>query len=345
MLKLSYLKHDCVFHRPGGTSRGVLKTKASWIIKISDLETGIAGYGEISILPGLNPENEEIVEGMLVWLDKNINQPSPYILQYLAQCPAISFGVESAFLDLKNGGQQIYYPSNFTAGLKEIPINGLVWMNDFETMKSELEEKVENGFKCIKIKVGAINIMQELKLIAFARSLGDDLIIRLDANGAFKPAEVLNILETFSEFNIHSIEQPIKAGQTKEMAKLARSTPIPIALDEELIGKFDELDRVECLRAIRPQYIILKPSLIGGISAAESWIKHAEHLGIDWWATSALESNIGLNIISQWVATKNSELEQGLGTGKLFTNNFESPLSLKGSLLSYNPSKKQELPL
>ncbi|TXC81512.1 o-succinylbenzoate synthase [Luteibaculum oceani] len=345
MLKLDYIKHDCIFIRPGGTSRGVLKTKPSWIIKVSDLETGRFGLGEASIIPKLNPESETDVVNTLQWLKNHINQPAGYLDEYLINIPSVRFGIESALLDLKNGGNQIYFESDFIDKEKPIVINGLIWMNDFETMKSELENKVEQGFKCIKIKVGAIDLAEELKLVAFARSLSDSLVIRLDANGAFLPEFALNTLKTFAEFNIHSIEQPIKAGQILEMEKLCRVSPIPIALDEELIGINEPQAKQELIQKIKPQYIILKPSLLGGIASSEEWIKEAEKIGVGWWLTSALESNIGLNIIAQWAGKKNHHMPQGLGTGKLFSNNFEGPLHLIGEELYYNPKCPINSPL
>lgn len=345
MLKLSFKKHPLEFIRPGGTSRGVLRTKPSWILKLENTETQVAGYGEVSIIPKLNPESEEDVEQMLPWLAANINQPLDYLDEYLFNFPSLRFGIESAFLDLNQAGKQVYFPSDFTAGKKATSINGLIWMNDYPTMEKELVEKVEKGFSCIKIKIGAIDISQELKLVALARSLDKNLIIRLDANGAFLPDYAERILSTFAEFDIHSIEQPIKQGQHQEMAKLCEKNIIPIALDEELIGISDPLEKSELLEKIKPQYIILKPSLLGGIKASEEWISEAERRDIQWWSTSALESNLGLNVISQWIAHKNPKGYQGLGTGQLFSNNFESPLYLEGEQLKFDPNKNISLPL
>lgn len=344
MLEFSYIAHSCKFLRPGGTSRGVLHSKPSWIIRVHDTESAVSGYGEVSIIPKLNPETEEQIELLLMWLTKHINQPKAYLFEYLIKSPALSFGLESAFLDLENGGRQIYYPSSFTEGKKEIEINGLIWMDSLDKMEQELQYKIDAGFNCIKIKVGAINITEELKLVALARSMSSDLTLRLDANGAFKSEYALDVLKTFAEFDIHSIEQPIAPKQVSEMAKLCLESPIPIALDEELIGISSPLKKLELLKSIQPQYIILKPSLVGGITGAEEWIEHAEALGIGWWATSALESNLGLNIISQWIATKNNSMPQGLGTGQLFTNNFDSPLALEHSKLRFRPDVKMELP-
>ena len=256
------------------------------------------------------------------------------------------FGFESAILDLSNGGKRICYPSPFTEGKYQIPINGLVWMGNKEEMISRIDEKVSAGFHTIKLKVGAINFDQELEMIEYIRKKyhENDLEIRLDANGGFTPENALERLKALSKYRIHSIEQPIKQGQWEVMADLCNKTPIPIALDEELIGITNPMMMMELLRNIHPHYIILKPSLMGGLSGSLEWLKMAAQFQIGGWITSALESNIGLNAIAQWVSTLQPKIPQGLGTGMLFSNNIESPLFQAGDYLSYDPNKKWIIP-
>ncbi|MGB0166648.1 MAG: o-succinylbenzoate synthase [Luteibaculum sp.] len=346
MLEIDFTYHPCRFLNAGTTSRGTLWEKPSWILKISNNETQQIGYGEVSLIPKLSPEKAEEIPALLNWLKQHINEPREYLFEFLNNCPAVLFGLESAFTQLDLGiDTQTWFSSPWLKGNEAIEINGLVWMNDFPTMLKAAEEKIADGFRCIKIKIGAIHLEDELKLVAHIRNLNPDIEIRLDANGAFQPDEVLNVLEAFAAFQIHSIEQPIAIGQHKEMQKLARISPIPIALDEELIGIYDPLEKNELLRFIKPQYIILKPSLMGGISGSDNWISNAESLGISWWGTSALESNLGLTVIAQWLATKELNMPQGLGTGGLFSNNFPSCLELKGPKLFFNPIKKLRLPL
>jgi o-succinylbenzoate synthase len=246
--------------------------------------------------------------------------------------PSIKFGVETALLDLENGGTGNYFNNAFTSGQKQIPINGLVWMGDPQFMQDQIEEKIEAGFSTIKMKIGAIDFDSEIKLLEGIRSnySPEEITLRVDANGAFIPKEALNKLERLSELAIHSIEQPIKAGQWNEMAALCSSTPLPIALDEELIGINKASEKLE---TIQPQYIILKPSLHGGLSGAREWIEIAESNSIPWWITSALESNIGLKAICQFTAEFENDLPQGLGTGSLYTDNIESDLLVRSGLI------------
>jgi L-alanine-DL-glutamate epimerase-like enolase superfamily enzyme len=239
-----------------------------------------------------------------------------------------------ALLDQRNGGKGFFFESDFTNGKKGIPINGLIWMGRQEKMLEQIKDKLQHGFSCIKIKVGAINFDEEVSLLKFIRQKfpKDVIEIRLDANGAFTNKNVFENLETLSAFDIHSIEQPVKDGQFELMKKICSSSPIPIALDEELIGvKYD--NQLKLLQFISPQYIILKPSLLGGFESANRWITFAEQEKIKWWATSALESNTGLSAIAQWVATKNNSLMQGLGTGSLYSNNMPSSLQIRNGYL------------
>ena len=215
-------------------------------------------------------------------------------------------------------------------------------MGDEAYMKEQIEAKLAEGFSCIKMKIGAIDFQTELKILAVIRKeFSKDVIeLRVDANGAFKPEEALGKLKELASFNLHSIEQPIKQGQWKEMAQLCATTPLPIALDEELIGVFDSKTKKELLESIQPQYIILKPSLVGGYKGSEEWMKLADDLNIKYWITSALESNVGLNAISQWTYTLGIPMPQGLGTGSLYTNNIPAALKVEGGYLHYDTSQK-----
>jgi len=342
MLKANYTKLILKFNFPGGTSRGVLTVKPSWFIKIwDDIAPELCGIGEVSIIPGLSPETEGVIEKHLAELKNN---PLAFITKQkesLKGKPAIRFGIETALFDMQNGGKRILYPSEFTEGKKGITINGLVWMGNKDEMLSRIKEKVDSGFSCIKIKVGAINFEDELDLLKYIRKSFSEstLQLRVDANGAFLPNESFHKLEQLSKYNLHSIEQPIKAGQWQAMANLCKQTPLPVALDEELIGIDEDQRKTELLKTIKPQYIVLKPSLIGGLAETTNWASLAEQSNIDWWVTSALEGNIGLNAIAQWTYKYGSNMPQGLGTGQVFSNNIDSPLEIKRDELYYNPNK------
>ncbi len=255
--------------------------------------------------------------------------------------PSIQFGLEQAFLSLESQSPYLLFPSGFTNSNEGIHINGLIWMGSKEFMKTQIREKLEQGFKCIKMKIGAIDFDTEIELLQSIRKefSSDDIELRVDANGGFTANEALDKLKRLSEYDLHSIEQPIKVNQFEEMARLCETTPLPIALDEELIGVFGVTKKEEILQTIQPQYIILKPSLVGGFKGSMEWIDLADKKEIGWWITSALESNIGLNAIAQWTYTLNSKMPQGLGTGSLFTNNIESPLEVKNGYLQYNTRK------
>jgi len=244
-------------------------------------------------------------------------------------------------LSLQSPSSYKLFVSNFTESNKAIDINGLIWMGDREFMNDQIKEKIAQGFRCLKMKIGAIDFATEVQLLASIRKEFsiNDIELRVDANGAFKPSEALEKLKILSNYDLHSIEQPIRQGHYQEMALLCEETPLPIALDEELIGVFDVTKRTKMLQIIKPQYIILKPSLVGGFKESLEWIELAKKSGIGWWVTSALESNIGLNAIAQWTATLKSSMPQGLGTGGLFTNNFDSPLEVYKGGLYYNKNK------
>ena len=339
MLKAYIEKKIFKFKEPGGTSRGVLLEKVSFYIVIYNESTPeIKGVGECSILPNLSPDDRPNLEEKLNWVAQNINSVKDEYHSVLQEWPAIIFAVETAFLDLKNGGKRIYFDSPFLTGGFKIPINGLIWMGDIETMQKRIEDKIAEGFRCLKLKIGALEFEKELELIAEIRKnfSEKELEIRLDANGAFDINNVFNVLDKLSPFYIHSIEQPIKHGQWEEMKLVCEKSPIDIALDEELIGVNDIDLKKELIKKIKPQYIILKPSLHGGINGANEWISIAEQNSVKWWITSALESNVGLEAIAQWSASLKVDVPQGLGTGQVFANNIESNLKVENGMLFYS---------
>jgi o-succinylbenzoate synthase len=329
----TYHKYILNFKQPSGTSRGILKTKETWFIVLHD--TKKKGIGECGILRGLSIDDRPDYEATLRWTCQNIRLGLEVLTYKLKEFPSIQFGLEMAFKSLRSTNPFELFPSEFTKGNDSIPINGLIWMGSKDFMKQQIKEKIENGFKCIKLKIGAIDFETELNLLKSIRKefISNDLELRVDANGAFSPDDALEKLKQLSEFDLHSIEQPIKAGQWQEMASLCEQTPLPIALDEELIGVFDVTRKKELLQTTQPQYIILKPSFIGGLEGSTEWIELAENQQTDWWITSALESNVGLNAIAQWTYSLQNDSYQGLGTGGLFTNNFQSPLMVKNGTL------------
>lgn len=338
----NYKKYILNFKRPSGTSRGVLTEKETWLIKITDGEK--VGFGECGILRSLSYDDVPDYEDKLKWACANIDQGLEKLWGQLREFPSIQFGLEIAFRSLAAEDPFLLFPSEFTTGEKGIPINGLVWMGEKAFMKEQILQKLDQGFDCIKLKIGAIDFQTELDLLKSIRNefSAADIELRVDANGAFSPSEAMEKLKRLSEYTIHSIEQPIKARQLKEMAELCEATPIPIALDEELIGVTDVTEKDKILQIINPQYVIFKPSLIGGYKGTMEWIDFCEKSQTGWWITSALESNIGLNAISQWTYTLNSEMPQGLGTGSLYTNNFESPLNVENGYIWYRPENNWE---
>ena len=339
-MKASYKKYILNFKRPSGTSRGVLTEKETWFIILE--QNGKRGIGECGILRTLSVDDRPDYEEKLKWVCDNIHLGEEKLWQELTEFPSIQFGIEMAFRSLESESPYLLFPSAFTKGEKNIPINGLVWMGDEQFMKQQIEEKLQQGFNCIKLKIGAIDFQKELDLLAFIRANFDaeTIEIRVDANGAFGVNNALSKLIQLSEFKIHSIEQPIQKNQYDSMSELCLSTPIPIALDEELIGVFGVENKRALLQKIKPQYIILKPSLVGGFRGMQEWITIAEELKIGWWVTSALESNVGLNAIAQWTFLQNNPMPQGLGTGGLYTNNFDAPLEVINGTLHYNPQLK-----
>lgn len=336
MIKASYKKYILNFKRPSGTSRGVLTEKETWFIILE--ENGKKGIGECGILRTLSIDDRPDYEAKLKWTCKNIHLGKDFLWEALLEFPSIQFGVEQAFLSLESENPFVLFPSEFTSGNQSIPINGLVWMGDEGFMKQQIEEKLATGYTCIKLKIGAIDFNKELDLLQYIRSHFDEktIEIRVDANGAFSTEEALHKLQQLATFRLHSIEQPIKAGNWEAMATLCQNTPLPIALDEELIGIFTYEEKERLLQTTKPQYIILKPSLVGGFKSSHEWIALAEKYQISWWITSALESNIGLNAIAQWTFTLKNPMPQGLGTGALYTNNFDCPLEVQHGQLWNN---------
>ena len=332
-------KYTLNFKLPAGTSRGVMLEKETWFLLIE--KNGRIGIGECGILRGLSADDRTDYQEKLHWVDKNIHIGQQKLLEELLEFPSIQFGVEQAFLSVENEDPYIIYPSQFTQGKKSIPINGLVWMGTPEFMKQQIKEKIEKGFQCIKMKIGAIDFETEINILKQLRKEFSvkDIEIRVDANGAFSTSDVFEKLKRLADLQLHSIEQPIKAGQLQQMAELCASSPLPIALDEELIGVFHKEEKEKLLKEIQPQYIILKPSLTGGYKGNSEWISIAQKYNIGYWITSALESNIGLNAIAQWTFTLQPQIPQGLGTGSLYTNNIPSPLIVEKGELHYGENK------
>lgn len=353
-LKFSYLKRTLDFRFDAGTSRGVLKTRdVFWIKCWSESNPEVEGWGEAAPLVGLSPDFradfEQRLQELLGKAEKQTwPTTEPELLNLIKELvpfelPSIRFGLETAVLDLLNGGQKRIFPNEFFDHQLPIPINGLIWMGDRDFMLRQIDQKLEEGFDCIKMKIGAIDFDQELQLLGYIREKvsPEKMVLRVDANGAFSIQEALAKLERLADYSLHSIEQPIKAGQWQEMRNLCGVTPLPIALDEELIGV---REKEELLDNIRPQHIILKPTLVGGILETREWIRLAEQRGIGWWMTSALESNIGLNAISQLASSLQPSIPQGLGTGKLYHNNLDSPLQVHSGQIHYNSAIPWEMP-
>ena len=334
-MKATYHKYILNFKRPSGTSRGVMNEKETWFIVLE--KDGKKGIGECGILRGLSIDDRPDYEEKLQWTCANIHLVKDSLWEALLEFPSIQFGVEMAFQSLASENPFLLFPSDFTNGKKSMVINGLVWMGSEAFMKQQIEEKLADGFTCIKLKIGAIDFDVELQLLRFIRQhfTPEQVEIRVDANGAFNSELALDKLTQLSEFKLHSIEQPIRKNHADRMAELCKASPFPIALDEELIGVFTVAEKEELLVKIKPQYIILKPSFVGGFRGTQEWISLAEKYKIGWWITSALESNIGLNAIAQWTFLQHNLMPQGLGTGALYTNNFDCPLAVYEGQLWY----------
>ena len=340
MLATEIFYHNLNFIIPGGTSRGVLKNKPTWFIKIYHNDNpSIFGLGECGPIEGLSIEPRNKMMAQLKKVQLSINDLSSLDLSLF---PSINFGIENALNDLKNGGKRIIYQNSFIEG-KPIKINGLIWMGDRDFMVNQIKSKIEKGFSCLKLKIGSIDFKEEISILKKIRKQFNSKIleIRVDANGAFSTKDVLQKLNTLRKLEIHSIEQPIAINQWDSLKEICKKSPIPIALDEELIQLKKEKN--EFLKYVSPHFLVLKPTLIGGFEATKKWINIAKENNINWWVTSALESNVGLSAIAQFCANYQLNLPQGLGTGQLFSNNIPSPLEIKGENIFYNENKTWDL--
>ncbi len=343
-MKAAYCKYILHFKQPATTSRAVMTEKETYFLKIWDeKESEKYGLGECSIFRGLSAEDTPEYESKLSELCHGINTGTQVDISGFS---SIRFGLETALMDFQNGGRHNPFPTAWSRGEETIPINGLVWMGSAEEMTTRVAEKIEAGFRCLKFKIGGLDFNEELRIIDNIRQKypPSELEIRLDANGSFSPSEAMDKLKRLAVLDIHSIEQPIKPGQLTEMAYLCENSPIPIALDEELIGIDSNTERQKLLYCLNPAFIILKPSLCGGFSGAAAWVEAAENRNIGWWVTSALESNVGLNAIAQWASTFYLVRPQGLGTGQLYLNNIPSPLEQIADTLAFDPEKSWIVP-
>lgn len=338
MFTTEIIPYTLRFKRPAGTSRGVYREHRVWHVVLRDNEDPAhIGIGECAPLPDLSSDFDNHYEETLSHFCRNLEEEQQLDIESLRPYPSILFGLESALQHYQEHSWKLL-ESPFSRGEEGIPINGLIWMGSYNEMRQQAESLLQKEFHCIKLKIGALGFDQELELLQFIRNNHQTITLRVDANGAFTPIDAEEKFKRLSALGIHSIEQPIRAGQWEEMSRLCESTPIPVALDEELIGIYRPEEKRRLLEMIRPHYIILKPSLHGGISGCNEWITLATELGIGWWITSALESNIGLNSIAQWCATLGNPLPQGLGTGSLYHNNIPLPLAIRGDNLWFNPS-------
>jgi o-succinylbenzoate synthase len=348
MIRSSLIKKVFHFNFDARTSRGNMSSKTSWFIKLWNSNSpGQIGLGECGPLPGLSPDDRTDFEYLLAdSLAKFCT--GPLEMNRIIECvpanlPSIRFGLETAVLDLLNGGKRLIYKNRFVEGVP-VPINGLIWMSEPDSMIRQIDSKIMQGFRTIKIKVGSLDFSKECEVLQYIRTryANYGINMRLDANGAFNPGEALDKLNELARFSVHSIEQPIKPGSTL-MEQLCKQSPIPIALDEELIGVTDIQRKVDLLTRIKPHFIILKPTLHGGLNSCREWIQLTEQHNVGWWMTSALESNIGLNAICQFTANYEVDLPQGLGTGLLYQDNFPSPLTVSGGEIRYDVNKSWDL--
>lgn len=340
MVKVSWRPYNLLFKERAVTSRNSMTEKPTYIVTIESNELpGGQAVGEAALFPGLSAEDSPEYESVLDAACREASRCATLaeVMQSLPPVSSVRFGFESAMMRALARPTANASRLRWLDGEEGIRINGLIWMGDKATMRRRIREKLKAGFHCVKLKIGGIDFNDELDLLSLIRNEFPPEIIelRLDANGGFTPENALDRLERLSRFGIHSIEQPIKPGRWDSMARICRESPIPIALDEELIGFSSDRQKSELLDAIRPHYIILKPTLCGGFREAEEWISQAVARGIGWWGTSALESNIGLEALGIWTAGLSPDMPQGLGTGALYVNNFPSPLSLEGERLYY----------
>ena len=344
----TYHKKVFNFNFKARTSRGLMRDKTSWFIKVEESSyPGVFGFGECGPLPGLSADDKPGYEDALAKILTDINtKPLHADIDALVnrvvppEFPSITFGLETALLDHRNGGNRVIFKNSFTAGTP-IPINGLIWMGDMDFMMDQINKKVAEGFRCLKLKVGGLDFDRECDILGYIRKkyFRENILIRLDANGAFKADDVLYKLEELARFQVHSIEQPIKPG-LGEMEEICRKSPIPVAFDEELIGIMSGGAKIRMLEKLRPQFIVLKPTLHGGMHGCAEWITLAESRKVGWWITSALESSIGLNAICQFTANYDPIVPQGLGTGGIYENNIRAPLTVKDGSISYDESEQ-----
>ncbi|HEX2617105.1 MAG TPA: o-succinylbenzoate synthase [Flavobacteriales bacterium] len=331
---------------PLGTSKGTITTRTVWYLMAWDADRPHQrGIGEAAFFPGHSKEFPADVRTKLLELCADTTSWTRRLHDDLVDVPSVRFAVEQCLRDLNASGSKVLFPSDFTLGRKGIPINGLVWMGDKATMRERIREQIDGGNRCVKMKIGAIGIDDELELLKAVRQeySADVLTLRVDANGAFNAANAMDVLQRLADMQVHSIEQPIAPGLYETMAELCERSPVPIALDEDLIGLNTRDTKSDLLVNVRPTYIVIKPSLVGGWSAAEEWIALAKAHGIGWWITSALESSIGLNAIAQWTATLGVDLPQGLGTGRVYADNIPSPLEVEHGALWYRPEGSWDL--
>ena len=346
MLTANYKQIKFRFRQAVTTSRGVLREKVSYFIFLRDTEQpGLTGTGECSIIPGLSPDDRPGLEQRIDALCLEVSRLSAEPQSDLSGWPALQTAIDMAFTDLKNGGRGVYFPSSFTEGKSAIPNHGLIWMSSPGEMLKQIEQKLRTGHHTIKMKIGAWPIEEELAVIKSIRRefSAAEVTIRLDANGAFTHDEALSILNRLAEYEIHSVEQPIPKGNHVAMAALCADAPVAIALDEELIGVTFPNAGKSLLSLIKPAFLVIKPSLLGGFGAASEWVKAAESAGIRWWVNSALESGVGLSALAQWTAFTGNRQVQGLGTGDLFTFTIPTPIENINGLMRYNPEKTLDL--
>ena len=357
-LQIVFKPHILRFKEEAGTSRGVLTQRTSWFLKVTDTDKpGVAGYGECGPLPGLSiddiPDFKDHLATVCTLFNDLDLEVFPFNLSIILDqlvpeyLPSVKFGLEMALLDFMNGGKRILFKNAFTCDEKGILMNGLIWMGSYENMVKQVEDKLAQGYSTLKMKVGAIDFDQELRILASIRERfsKEEITLRVDANGAFLPEDVNYKLSKLAEFDLHSIEQPIKAGQHELLAEICKSSPIPVALDEELIGHCSSEERSKLLEQLKPAYLVLKPSLHGGMMGCREWIHLAAQQNIGWWMTSYLESSVGLNAIAQFTCEYDTFIFHGLGTGQIYTHNVFSPLEVHDGQLIYNIQKKWESPL
>jgi len=346
MLTAAYSRYSLAFKKPAGTSRGNLYSQHNYFLRLMSRDAPDRfGVGECGPLVGLSIDDRPDFEAHLAHICAEINQGRPLADFDLADFPALAFGLETAYLDLQGGGQHLLFDTPFSRGQAALRLHGLIWMADRAGLLKQIQQKMAEGFRVLKLKVGALAFADECAVLATIREAysPEQVEIRLDANGAFNPEIAPARLEQLAQYAIHSIEQPLKPGQWSALADLCAHSPVDIALDEELIGLKTKADKRTLLETVKPQYLVLKPTLIGGLAAAEAWIALAETFGAGWWVNSALESNIGLNAIAQWTSSLNTAVVQGLGSGQLYRNNIPSPLNLVKTGLVYDPQARWDL--